>query len=265
MDIFNISEVENVSAQKESITVQHLLTSTAGFEWDEESVLYGISDNQFNVWRASHDWVKYVLDLPMVANPGEVFRYNSGATHLLNRILAQRINTTIREFATQYLFDPLGISIGGWTTDPDGVHDGASGIYISGRDLAKIGLLLTNNGTWNDQQIISANYVKNIFTDHFNVGYGYQFWLENETVNGENVWSCRGVFDAKRMTLLLNHEVVVTITCYGSQPNWTSQLVAGFIVPACTKVTDETTNVYIQFTIISVILLTIFQKRKTRR
>lgn len=268
---FNISNVDNVNAQKEAIKLQHLLTCTSGIQWDEESVRYSNPSSDFNVWRSSNDWVNFVLDRPMEANPGELFRYNSGATHLLNYIIAQQINTTIREFATQYLFAPLGIQMGDWTTDPEGIHDGASGIHISGRDLAKIGLLLLNNGTWDNQQIISSNYVKEMFTDHFNVGYGYQFWLENATTNGENVWSCRGIFDAKRITLIFKHQLVVTMTCYTGE-DWNSRLMTDYIIPACSTGTNGSnesstgtngsTDVLISMPVLSIIIFAAYRKRK---
>jgi len=48
--------------------------------------------------------------------------------------------------------------------------------------MAKFGLLLLNNGTWDDQQIIPSDWVLNStstslhqFSDEYN-GYGYQWW-----------------------------------------------------------------------------------------
>lgn len=260
---FNISERENVNAQKEAINIKHLLTCTAGFTWKtENTTTYAHSGNDFNKYRASDNWANYVLDLPMEFTPGEVFVYNSGATHLLNCILAQKINSTIREFATQYLFNPLGIKMGDWTTDPQGVHDGASGIYISGHDLAKIGLLLVNNGTWDGSEIISSNYVNDMFTDHFNVGYGYQFWLENNEIYGENVWSCKGIYDAKRITLQFDQQVVTTITCF-SGTDWTDRILTEYIIPASTP-KSSSTNTFLLLPFISMISLTITKKKKKK-
>jgi CubicO group peptidase (beta-lactamase class C family) len=64
-----------LDARKFDITLEHMLTMTAGFEWDENTE---ISDR---LWRSSN-WMRTMIEFPMADAPGETFNYNTGLTHL---------------------------------------------------------------------------------------------------------------------------------------------------------------------------------------
>ena len=60
---------------------------------------------------------------------------------------------------------------------PGGAHWGG-GLFISTRDHARIGLLMANNGNWNGEQILPADWVKACTTPcPLNPDYGYLWWL----------------------------------------------------------------------------------------
>ena len=71
---------------KQAMTIEHLLTMTYGLDWPESAASYSSSQNIMNQMMRSPDWVRFVLDRPMVAAPGTVFNYSSGASHLLSAI-----------------------------------------------------------------------------------------------------------------------------------------------------------------------------------
>ena len=50
------------------------------------------------------------------------------------------------EFANKNLFEPLGISGAKWLADPQGINNGSGLMYLTARDMAKIGYLYLNNG-----------------------------------------------------------------------------------------------------------------------
>lgn len=65
-------------AQQQQITIRHLLEHTSGIAWPEQ---------EFEQLTGSPDWVDHVLSLPMAAEPGTVFRYTTGGSHMLAAIL----------------------------------------------------------------------------------------------------------------------------------------------------------------------------------
>src|ERR1700738_1639452 len=82
---FDDYKIANLDERKRRITLRHLLTMTAGLEWNE-NLPYNDPKNSADVMEATHDWVQYVINQPMAAEPGKVFVYSSGVTQLLSHI-----------------------------------------------------------------------------------------------------------------------------------------------------------------------------------
>ena len=100
-------------------------------------------------------------------------------------------------FSEQYLFEPLGIDYAYWDQFDNGVIDGAGGLHLSPRDMAKIGVTFLNNGFWNGKRIISEQWVNKSATsfpgndginvpgtDEKNTGYSYTWWTKSFSNSG---------------------------------------------------------------------------------
>lgn len=163
-------------ARKRQITLGHMLTMTAGFQWDE--VATG------DKWVGSKDWYKFVIDLPMTSNPGTVFDYNTGLSHLLAGVLSRASGQTALAFGNHNLFAPLGIGNFRWDVDPRGNYVGGFHMYFTSRDLAKFGYLALRKGYWNDRQLVSRAWIEDSTAVHVldasptTIGdYGYHWWV----------------------------------------------------------------------------------------
>ena len=97
---------------------------TAGFNWNEQTG-YDDPRNDCSNMEASFDWIKYVIDKPMANEPGSTFNYNSGASALLAYIFGKATGSDIEEYASKYLFAPLGITHYFWKCNPFGLADTA--------------------------------------------------------------------------------------------------------------------------------------------
>jgi len=170
--------------RKKNITIHHLLTMTSGIEWDESSNPYGSPGNDFTNMFYSTDWVQYYLDKPMEYDPGENFEYSGGSSMLLSALIQKVTNKTTSEFADENIFTPLGILENHWRWDyaPQGITEGASGLHMTPKDMAKIGLLCLNNCTWEGEEIVSWEYIVAATIDQqsplSDSTYGYQFWIQ---------------------------------------------------------------------------------------
>lgn len=165
---------------KEQITLQHVLTMTPGFEWHEHpKELYEIDER-----------IPYILSLPLEAKPGEKFNYNSGLPILLGGIITQLENEDVEAFADESFFKPLGIKDYKWRRHKNGKIELWYGLQLKPRDMAKIGLLVLNNGKWKDKQIVSEEWISESTkprvpeSEYFD--YGYQWWLR--TKNTKQWW-----------------------------------------------------------------------------
>ena len=173
MDFFAGRDFEHQDSQKDSMTVDDLLTMRSGLDWQE-------GDPAYRAMYQSADWVKYVMDEPMAQAPGTTFNYCSGCSHVLSAILKQATGVNPRDFAEQNLFKPLGIVNADWDTDSSGLPIGGWGLQIASRDMAKLGYLYLHGGQWDGQQVVSAGWVKAATQKHTvtdgELGYGYQWW-----------------------------------------------------------------------------------------
>jgi hypothetical protein len=137
----------------------------------------------YAMWR-SKDWAQYVLDLPMIEQPGERYEYCSGASYLLSAILQKTTGMRSLDFARKYLFAPLGITDAFWETSPQGIDFGYDQLLLKPHDMAKIGWLYLNNGKWGEKQVVPAAWVEASRWRHVEIAspladhFGYQWYVD---------------------------------------------------------------------------------------
>lgn len=179
--------VAHLDDRKRRITLRDLLTMTPGIAWNE-NVPYTDSTNSAIRLEASREWVRYVINLPMAAEPGTSWGYNSGASVLMGAIVAKATGRTVAEYAREHLFDPLGITSFHWKATPIGEQDTEGGLYLRTEDLAKLGWLYLNGGNWNGRQVVPRSWVEQslaanpVGPANPRVGYGFQWWLYPDPV-----------------------------------------------------------------------------------
>jgi CubicO group peptidase (beta-lactamase class C family) len=114
---------------------------------------------------------------------GTHFRYDGAGSDLLSVVLSKAIKQDAGDFAKRKLFDPLNITNYTWYADTEGYLHGETGLRLTARDMAKIGILYLQHGRWGETQIVSEAYVKDSTTRHsdggppLNAAYGYQWWI----------------------------------------------------------------------------------------
>jgi CubicO group peptidase (beta-lactamase class C family) len=173
--------IANLDEHKERITLRNLLTMRSGLPWDETSAPFNSPENDvYQLNFNSSGGVQYVLDFPMEHEPGVVFHYNTGASHLLSAIVQETTGMPTLDFAEENLFRPLGIDPYYWNTDSVGVYIGGYDLQLRPLDMAKFGYLFLNNGTWDGDQVISSDWVNESTTTVTPLsgytGYAYQWW-----------------------------------------------------------------------------------------
>ena len=162
------------------LNIEHVLTMTMGTEWDEARP-YTDPTNSEIAMEAAPDRYRYILERPIVADPGTCWTYNGGATALLGRLIAQGTGKSLPDFAHDSLFAPLGITTFEWARGRDGTPSAASGLRLRPRDLARIGKLILQNGMWKEQAIVPSPWLDTALREGVEIGdgrrYGYHWYL----------------------------------------------------------------------------------------
>jgi CubicO group peptidase (beta-lactamase class C family) len=219
VDYFPERTIANLNADKQSITIEHLLTMKSGFVMESDDM------------RASPDWVQYVLDLPLASTPGTTFYYTTGNSHLLSAIVNRSTGIPTMTFADSRLFQPLGITKYEWRTDPQGLAEGGSGLNLTARDVAKLGFLWLNNGSWDGEEIVSSTWV-NASThihasDDDEYGYGYH-WRIDPARNAYYAKGWRTI--GQYMWVQPENDLIAVFTIFGSMSPL--NLIRDYILPA---------------------------------
>jgi CubicO group peptidase (beta-lactamase class C family) len=212
---------------REYITIEHLLTMTSGLAWDEWSVAHGSSANDIDsLWFDCKDTIKCVLDRSWWQEPGKLFTYNGGGTIILSEIIKNATNISTYDFMQKYLLEPLGIENTLWSQFPGGVWDGSGSFHMTPRGMIKLGSVYLNDGLWNDERIISADWVKKSSIPYENNidinipgedsgknAYGYTWWISKFNLSDKIITMYRaGGWGGQEIMVFPELDMVVVFT-----------------------------------------------------
>ena len=214
LDWFPEAAKSNRYSMNSPIEVRDLLSMTSGIDWSQ----YG-RDNVSTRMGQSSNWIQFILDRPMAAEPGSRSNYSNGDAHLLSAIIQRSTGEDTLEFASKVLFKPLGIRKPRWDRDPQGINIGSAAMYMAPRDMAKLGQLYLDDGNWNGMPVIPADWVRKSLQRHTGIeisagvaDYGYFWWLYPKFDMAE-AWGSAG----QRIAVFRNLDLVVVLT--GSIPD----------------------------------------------
>ena len=237
VDFFPEYTLENPDPQKNEITIHDFLTMSAGLEWKEIDYPYDDDRNSYNLWMASDDHVKYVLDRPLAYPPGSQYDYNTGISHVLSAIIGKTTGTRTDEYVRDHIFEPLGISDYYWPRDNQGIPYGGTGLRLKPRDLAKFGYLYLKNGMWEGEQVVPEAWVtasiqpyiqRRYITDYY---YGYQWWIDPD-----GSFSAVG-YAGQWLFVVPEHDLVVVFNNNFDESEWLqvstpARMMEEYILPA---------------------------------
>jgi CubicO group peptidase (beta-lactamase class C family) len=195
-DLFDYPAYNNWDPRKAEITLEDALTMRLGLEWDEWSLPYTSPNNDLVFLNSNNtDWAKALLDLPMAQDPGALFTYNTAATNAIGQALQNATGMPMADFANVNLFYPMQITNAEWARTPTNLPVGGSGLFLTSRNLAKFGQLYLDNGSWQGQQLISADWIADSVVRRVDISswatyseaYGFQWWLDDLTYKGQLV------------------------------------------------------------------------------
>lgn len=217
-------------ADRRRILVRHALSMTMGLEWDE-SLPYTDPRNSEIAMELAPDRYRFVLDRPIVTAPGANWTYSGGAVALVGALIARGTGQSLPDFADDVLFSPLGITDFAWSAGADGVYSAASGLRLTGPDLARIGDLIVAGGEIDGKRLVSEAWLKESFTPvapaFDGLSYGLLWFLGemNARALGRRTRFLAGFGNGgQRLFLVPELQLSVAIFCgrYNDWMSWTT-------------------------------------------
>jgi CubicO group peptidase (beta-lactamase class C family) len=193
--------------RRRAITIEDLLTMRSGLE--------PTSGPNYGPWVTSRNWVRHVLERPMVSTPGTSMEYSTGSSHLLSAILTKATGSSTHQFAVESLAAPLGFRLARWPRDPQGIYFGGNDMLMSLRQMIAVGELWLNDGRARGAQIVPAAWVETSCRPRTRSRwdpdreYGYGWW--SQTIGGYRACFAWG-FGGQYILVFRDLGLVVAVT-----------------------------------------------------
>ena len=110
------------------------------------------------------------MTFPLAYTPGEEERYSDGAFYLISRVVEKKSGRKLDDFLWEELLWKLGYQEMAWSRCPMGHPMGATGLYISAEDMAKLGFLYANGGYWRGEKLLSREWIDLVFQKEMALG-----------------------------------------------------------------------------------------------
>lgn len=185
-----------------NLTVRQLLTMSTGVLFNEAGTV------------TEEDWVKCYLESLLKFEPGAEFDYNSMNSYMLAALVREVSGKSVCALLDERIFSRMGITNYFWETCPMGREKGGMGMYLLPEDMAKIGLLYLQKGSWNGERLISEAWVTMATTAQFAVpeyvgvyDYGFQVWVRK----GRNYFALNGMF-GQNVLAFPDNDLLVVVT-----------------------------------------------------
>ena len=250
---------KNWDGRKNDITIEHVLNMTTGF--DSNDMKNSSEGNETRLIEAP-DLIQFMLDLPMINDPGKQWAYSTGTAHLIGAIIENASDLSVQEFAKTFLFEPLNINRYKWNTSGGIAHTGG-GFWMLPLDMAKFGQLYLNEGYWKGQKIISKGWIDQSIKNNISVeknlkdlglgfltevaddlGHGFLWWKRTFHANSRPFSAIAAQGNGENYIFVFpDEELVVVLT--GSMYNsiaglaQTMKMMNKYILPAVIKDTNS--------------------------
>ena len=179
-------------ADKAALTYRQLLRMSSGIDFVEGYEYAPLfSDVLAMLYTTGRgDMAAYAAARPLAAAPGAAWAYKSGDSLILSAALRDLVGLDrYPDYPWTALFDPLGIASVTWERDGQGTFVGSSYLYLTPRDLARIGLLYLRDGCWAGARLLPEGWVAFAATPAPALdgagSYGAHWWLNRPDPDGE--------------------------------------------------------------------------------
>ncbi len=167
------------------VKIKDVMTMSGGFKYVESYWnIFGKTSQTYY----GDNLHEVIGNLKKEHNPGEIFYYSSAETQIIAWVVENAYGISIPELASEKIWSKIGAEHDAlWSLDKEnGTAKAFCCLNSNARDFARLGKLVLQNGIWDSNQVIPADYIKAATTaaswlkdenGHQVNYYGYQFWI----------------------------------------------------------------------------------------
>jgi CubicO group peptidase (beta-lactamase class C family) len=212
--------------ERQAITIRHILDMASGLE---------MPSHEHEKMFFTRDHLSYAQSVDYERPPGQRFEYNNVNSMLLADILQSATGIPADQLLRDRILSKIGMDKVTLWQDAAGNPMTYCCIDTSPRQYARFGLLFSRSGQWNNDQVISKDYVDETFqlvwdnltnaTIQTGRGYSLHWWISRHNEESQ-IFNASGKFGQYIFVDRANDIVFVRVTKYhptgGNQQNWGS-------------------------------------------
>ncbi|MEE1199500.1 MAG: serine hydrolase domain-containing protein [Christensenellales bacterium] len=179
-DILGPRMEKAVDPRWKEVTVDHVLCHRIGYGRG----LLDIDADDASAY-PTRDYLAIALGAPLEYAPGTHYQYTDAAFYIASRLVARATGETVDRLLQTPMFSVMDFREAAWSRCPQGYPIGATGLYITARDMVKLGWLYVNEGRYGQTRILSRDWVCTV------LNRGYEFhpmgdgWYGKGGMNGQ--------------------------------------------------------------------------------
>jgi CubicO group peptidase (beta-lactamase class C family) len=241
--------VPEMATNYSTVTLRHFTTMISGYRaiGDQPSGSYkhGPSSTPFEPNPQS-----------LFTPPGSQYAYWDSAMNMFGLVLTRIAGEPMEALFKRRIADPIGMNRERWrwgiyATNNGVAVNGGSGngnkhVFVSARELARLGHLFLNHGNWNGRQLISSNWVGQATAVQVSASlpwaqpeseidgrgcYGFNWWANGLNADGKRLW--RGAPTGTFAAMGHNNNKLLVI------PEWRMVIVRLGLDQQDKKITDD--------------------------
>jgi CubicO group peptidase (beta-lactamase class C family) len=236
-------EFAHPDKRKSQITVGNFFDMTSGLDCDDNNDGSSGNEDTLQSQTAQPDWYRYMMDLPMVRDPGSQSAvYCSGGMNMIGAFIIGATHRWTPELFADALARPLQFGIYHLQLTPTGEMYLGGGSYFLPRDFLKLGQVFLDDGEWNDRRVLPQAWARDAVSSHSGLNapndYGYAWHLTVYRTASATYDAFEAQGNGGQLLIVLPRlRLVVGIMAanYGDYRTWGKfhELVEQYIVAAC--------------------------------
>jgi CubicO group peptidase (beta-lactamase class C family) len=189
----------------DGVSIRQLIQMTSGVRWSDEQVDPASERRhmlQLQLSGTPGSILAYMGTLPRVAQPGTVWNYSTGETHVVGALVHAATGRWLADYLSDRVWSRLGMEQdAAWQLESSGgLEVGGSGICATLRDYARFGLFMMGGGTIDGEPVLPPGWVAEATSARTvggaRVDYGYMWWAVPDARGSldDGAYSARGIF-----------------------------------------------------------------------
>ena len=176
-----------------------------------------------------------------ITEGSQTYKYGNFNPSLVMQVIDAVVPGTAKDFIKKEILDKLGITNYSWQTAVSGLPEAGWRVSMTSRDMLKWGSVVINNGKWNGEQIIPAEYLakatsglvkptEDWMPDAYRYGY---FWYQTPVAVGDKTYDATFAWGGgdQRVFVVAELDLIIVFTGHDREEQITAQI-SKTLVPA---------------------------------